>query len=304
MLFAMLLLAITTNTFGQANPCGYQLNLQSFIFTWNGQTQIQTSSFQLTKNAGANGCNVARVYFTKGQAGSYARKIYNGANTLDYNLYNSPSLITPLKEKTDATNQNEFYKLNFQGQNSLIFSVTAQVVLPNPQTTIVPKGTYADTVNVRVYRNNENSHSLELSLTTSMLVPAEVNISLLDSGSSFDPGDTTQSMNFGTLVQGESQSFDLRVSSNAGYAITLSSENNGNLKHLSQNSLISFALNKSGSPVDLSSSASSPVEIAHVNGITPTSGDLLPIQIIIGNPTNKINGSYQDVIIIQAMSTD
>jgi hypothetical protein len=54
-----------------------------------------------------------------------------------------------------------------------------------------------------------------------------VELSLVDQSGPFDPLDTVQALNFGTLTQNETGVFDVLVRSNTGYDVTFQFDNSG-----------------------------------------------------------------------------
>ena len=132
-------------------------------------------------------------------------------------------------------------------------------------------------------------------------------ISLIDTGGSFQLGNTTRNINFGTLYEGLSTTFDMRVRSNAGTSVTFSSANNGKLKHTSpgKNSKVPYKFYVNGALLDMSSSSTIPVVGITSAGQTAISGLAYPIKTVVGSLTGSIlGGPHSDQITITATTTE
>jgi spore coat protein U-like protein len=155
---------------------------------------------------------------------------------------------------------------------------------------------------------NINSFEGYRDMNIFIVVSKFTSISLVDSGGSYDPTQTSKTLDFGELTTGEELSFDVRVASNAGYRLKISSANNGHLKRIGaieSTSQIDYTFYSNGTQIGLSNSSGSPVTIASGSGVTPAQGVRVPIRVVIGTvDSTKDPGTYQDYITLTTISTD
>lgn len=275
----------------------------------NNLDSVQSISVSRPSNTNSQNCGEAYTFFSKGSANSYSRKALNSfGESIDYNLYRSSNKNTVLKDFQDFQNSNEYLSTYLNYPNSLVISQFYFYLPAQNSTTMVRGGTYNDTITLNIFRGGIGSpfgyFELARSLPITIVVPKLVNLALVDTGAPIDLNSTNKILDFGTLESNEEKSFDLMIASNAGYRISLSSLNNGNLKKVSGNELISYSLKVSGSTISLNNSATTPVQIATGSGITGNSGVRIPLNVKIGDITNTSFGDYQDYITITAATND
>ena len=137
-------------------------------------------------------------------------------------------------------------------------------------------------------------------------IPKIIDLSIGVPGNAFDPTQTTRTLEFGTLAQGQSQSLDLLLRTNAGYSVSFSSQNNGVLKHSSSEVVteIPYVVSVNASIRNMSNSKTSPVVVATGAGQTSISGVSNTVQFTIGDTQQKMSGRYTDFITVTAATTE
>ncbi|WP_372652671.1 spore coat protein U domain-containing protein [Halobacteriovorax sp.] len=248
----------------------------------------------------SNQCKNYDLGITSGSANSYSRKLYNGANTLNYNIYKDDSTSTALRSLNDA--QNNSQRIRFQ-MNSWYTKLTVYVRLPYwGNSTVLQNGLYTDTTQIQVYPRGNNSGGGSRNLTTNLNVQSDINISLVGRGGQYDENQTSYSLDFGTMSAGKVRSFDLIVKSNTGYRINVSSEYDGSLAHNDQsNYKVGYNFGVNGSDMSLVGSKSSPKQIYSSNSASQN-GQVIEVDITLLNTSGKLSGSYTDYIYFTAIS--
>ncbi len=288
--------------------CGLGLTISNVSLPWTQANLSQLVNFTATRTNTTGGCRNFFITMTKGGSSTYTRKLFLNTNTLDYNLYKNNSTSYVMKDVLDQTNANEVISASFSGSNSTkAVSYYAKMPYISPPTGMYAGGTYSDTYVVKIFEGNRGDTTVpaySTSVTISTVVPKVINISLVDSGAAYNVSDTSQTLNFGTLSQNETQGFDMRVLTNAGYKVSFSSQNNGNLKHASYNSLVSYSLKVNNVTINLNGSSTMPVDVATGSGIYYATSAPLPVLVTIGSIDNKLAGSYSDYITVTATTTE
>jgi spore coat protein U-like protein len=236
------------------------------------------------------------VTFSKNTPAGRPRAMTSGGETLDYNLYARPSLNTVLKDLPSAL-PNEVISGRFgvdgaPQQRSFVFAL--------PAWQIKRAGTYSDTVRVSLYSGTLTDHTLAQSVVIQLRarVPALVDVSLVAPGGGFDPLALNQWLDFGPLAGGKTHDFDLRVRSNAGYSVSLQSDNGGVLKSQEAGSTdsVPYQLVIGGSPTPLHGKSVSVLQ--RRAALTSPQGDGHSVRVIIGQLGNASPGNYRDVITV------
>ncbi|MFN8370541.1 MAG: spore coat protein U domain-containing protein [Bacteriovoracaceae bacterium] len=307
MKYMLMLLTITLSTKLFA-ACGLGLTISNVTLPWTNANLSQQVNFTATRTNTSGGCRPFFITMTKGGSSTYSRRLALNSNTLNYNLYKNNSTSFVIKDVLDQTNANEVISASFSGSNSTR-AVSYYVKMPYiaPPTGMYAGGTYSDTYIVKIFEGNRGNTTIpaySTSVTVTTIVPKVINISLVDSGAAYDVLDTSQTLNFGTLTTGEQQGFDMRVLTNAGFKVSFSSQNNGNLKHASYNSLVSYGLKVNNVNINLAGSSTTPVDVATGSGIYYATSAPLPVLVTIGNITDKLAGSYSDYITVTATTTE
>lgn len=291
--------------------CDFRLSVSNINLVWNQSLPTQQVTFSVTKRNNPP-CDFA-VTFSKGGTSSYERRMRSGNSQLRYQLYKESSLTNILKQDPDVTTSNDVVTGSFDNGSNQTQTLNYYVSIPYNQATeptLKAPGAYSDSFTLRVYKFagkldlDGADDSANVTITT--LMPRIIQLSLVPTGAAFDPNSVSQNLNFGLLTEGATRALDVRVLSNAGYSITLSSQNNSVLRHQSAGvtTTIPYALTLNGTSKNLSSSASSPVVVAAGNGQTTMSGAANSVAITIGSVDGKVAGSYSDNITVTTATTE
>ncbi|MDD4973747.1 MAG: spore coat protein U domain-containing protein [Bacteriovorax sp.] len=310
--FFLFFITITMSSEMVMANCGYSLDTPTLSYRVSDYNSTSQSTVSITRNKdNGNPCSLFFLAFTKGGAGSYNRRATNlsNGNTIYYNIYKNSNSTGILKESSDISSPDEtfFGTINKDQTNYYTYYMTLA-----PFGSIPPAaGTYVDNIQVQAYAGTYtkiNSVEGHRDMNIYIVVSKFTSISLVDSGGTYDPAQTSKTLDFGELTTGEELGFDVRVASNAGYRLKISSSNNGHLKLIGASgskSQIDYSFYSNGTQVGLGNSSSSPVTIASGSGVTPAQGVKVPIRVVIGTVDNtKVPGTYQDYITLTTISTD
>jgi spore coat protein U-like protein len=265
----------------------------------------------ITRKSGNSSCANYFLAFTWGWANNYNRRgfnLYNG-NIIYYNLYKNANSTNVLRGPNDLTSSNDvLFGTLAQGESK---TLTYYFKLANIDAGSPPKsGTYFDNVQVQSYYgtwNNIGGFDGYRDLYVYINVSKFVSLALVDTGGTYDSSKTSRTLDFGELTESEEMSFDVRIQSNAGYILKISSANNGILKRTSGTGVkseIGYDFYASSSKKTLSSSASNPVTIASATGATAAGGAQVPIRVVIKSVLDKDPGTYQDYLTLSVISND
>lgn len=259
---------------------------------------VEEVDVEITHNA-----SVATDYFVtfgQGGAGSYSRQAYAGGDTLNYQLYDSFSKANILKELPGASSTSDVIGGSISTSDSSPIALHYYVHIPAEQ--IVTAGTYTDTFTLRVYEGDLASYTeiANVSVNLSITVPSMVEMAMVDEGTGFNSSSAGRSIDFGDLSQGDSESFDVVIRSNAGYRITMTSSNSGQLKHSSTAAYVPYILRVDSSTKDLSGGGS--VEVATSTATTSSFGVSHTVEFEIGAVGWTEEGPYSDVVSVTAQS--
>jgi len=308
--FAVFGILLGASSIAYSANCNLQLSASNITLTWTPQFVVQTQTVTI-EDKNKKECDYA-VTFTSGGGSSYQRRIESGANSLRYQLYKDAGLTQVLKDVPDITNSTEYITGYFPDGATATQTVTFYVQIPldlATQPAIRPAGTYSDSFSVKVWQgtypaftsNLKDSKGINISATIQKLIE----LSLVNSGGAFNSAQTNYSVLFGTLpTSGATQGFDLLVRSNAGFSVSLSSQNNGKLKHSSANSTVDYNLSVNSAPVSLVNSQTLPVQVASGSGQTSLGGATHAMSITTGTTDLSIAGSYQDLITVTIATTE
>ncbi len=292
--------------------CDYQVTSPSLTYTVSDTNPSMPGTVTILRDKD-NGMKCSNFFFafTKGWAGSYSRRAQNLSNgdLLYYNLYKNSNSTGVLKESSDITSTNE-----------VLFGTIAKYETKNlnyyfnlaPISSGLPprSGTYIDVVQVQTYSGfytDINGYEGYKNLNIFINVAKFISLSLVDTGASHDETKTSKTLDFGELEEFETQDFDVRIVSNAGYILKISSANNGILNRVGGsgiNSQIAYDFYANNTLRSLASSASNPVVIASNTGRTAAGGAQIPVKVVIKSVLNKDPGTYQDYLTISVISND
>lgn len=235
-----------------------------------------------------------------GRSGGPGRQMRDGANVLRYELYTSANQGNILRDVPGATAaevlSGSFGPGNQSGQHQFYLVVPAQQV--------VPPGIYRDTVTVTLYEGTLSGYTEVRSrnVLIEAAVAERIDLSLVDPGMAIDPSRSSRVIDFGTLIEGETSWFDLLVRSNAGYTVTIASENRGAMKILNpaDPSTVPYALRVNGSAINLNSIQ--PATLSAAVAQTPSAGVAHSMQLIIGPIGDASAGDYQDILTLTVIA--
>jgi spore coat protein U-like protein len=291
--------------------CGYHLEAPNFSYVVSTNNPAVQSNLSLYREKSNGPCSHFFLTFSKGSAGNYIRSAKNSFNNelLYYNIYKFGNSTGVLKEVNDISSDEETIADTILKNETKTYSY--YVSLAPSGATPPAAGTYLDHIQIQAYSgtfNNTKSFEDHREITLSFIVAKFTSISLVDSGGLYDPAQTSKTLDFGELTTGEELGFDIRIVSNSGYRLKISSSNNGSLKlanSLDTAGNITYQFYANGSLIGLDHSGSSPVTIASGGGVTSPQGAQVPIRVVIGNvDSTKLPGSYQDYLTLTAISTD
>lgn len=287
--------------------CDFTLSVNPINVSWDLNYTYETVQVTVTKNK-SKACDYG-ITFSRGGATDYNRRAVSGVNTIRYQLYKTATLTDVLKETPDITSANEYFSGSLGVGVGLTASHTYYFQIPNADATtpsIKPSGTYTDSFNVKVYKSKVHSDFTgspddNKNVAVSISVPKILDISMVDSGAGFDAGAVFKSLDFGTISANQYLGFDFIVRTNAGYQVTFSSTNSGNMKHVSiPSSTIPYTVEAHSSSFSLAS----PTVILTGSGQTNPSGQRNDIKIRIGNFGDVDSGQYSDYITVTAATTE
>lgn len=234
-----------------------------------------------------------------------------GASELSYQLYGNSGLTQVLKDVPDITDANDVITGSFGTGRNRQQTKTYYVSIPLTDATepvITPSGNYTDSFLIHVYEGSNptafTTPESTANVTITGVVPKILQISVTGVGGSFDSSDTSENLDFGDLEPSETKSFALQARTNAGYEVSVSSANNGQMKHISTLNYISYALAVDETTFNLSSSAATPVPVASGSGQTSMSGSSHTSTVTIGGYDQAFAGSYSDTITVTAATTE
>ena len=294
--------------------CGLTLSASNITINWD--LNFSTMAVQIIVNkSGAAACDFG-IGFSKGGASSYlTRRGADGSKSLRYQLYKDNALNKVLKDVPDITTSDDVLTGGFPAGTNLNQTILYYLEIPYSMATtpvLAAAGSYTDNFTINLYEGSnplafatpEDSASIALSVNVDKLIA----VSLVDSGGAFQTSSTSRSIDFGSLSDGESSSFDMRVRTNAGFSVTFSSANNGRLKHINpaKNSFVSYKLYVNSVLLNMSSSSGSPVTGLGGGGSTAMDGLAYPIKIVIGNVggMSSVSGRHEDQITMTATTTE
>lgn len=260
---------------------------------------------------GSSSCANYYMAFTYGWSNNINRRGMNTSNgqLIYYNLYKNANVTNILRGPNDINSNNDILFGTIERSETQTLNYYFQLA---PINASLPPyaGTYYDNVQVQTYSGtytNINGFEGIKNLEIFINVAKFTSLSLVNTGGAYDSANTSKTLDFGELSENEEMSFDVRVVSNAGYILKVSSANNGILKRVGGTGVLSqiiYDFYSSGTKRTLTSSASSPVTISTATGRTAAGGAQVPIRVVIKSVTNKDPGTYQDYITLSVISND
>lgn len=234
------------------------------------------------------------VTFSKGQSGSYDRAMSGpGAVDLHYQFYDTPSKSNVLKEIPEAT-ASEVLSGSF-GTAAETQDLSYYIAIAPGQ--MVPAGSYADSITVRLYEGTLASYTQrdQATFAVDASVDDVLQMCVVSCGAPFDPFATSRTMAFGTMNTGDWREIDLLVRGNVAYEVLFRSDNKGVMAEAGGKGEVPYTLTLNGAAVDLTSGL---VTAVTGTGPTPMGGDRYHLLATIGSLSAAVAGNYQDNIAI------
>ncbi len=294
----VLLLLILFSFKSFAENCYVYVTSPVANFTQSTSDQSIAVDLDLVKFSNSNRCRSYYLGFSKGSAGSYDRKLYNGGYSVNYNIYEKENTS---KELWSAYENSSSRKIKVD-MDSWYKRVTVYVKLPAPTSTL-QTGLYTDSTQIQILpRSNGSTGGGFSQLTTNLNIQSDINLSLVGRGGQYDENQTSHTLNFGTMTTGKMRSFDLIVKANTGYRVSVSSEYDGSLAHNEKsNYKVGYTFSVNGSGMSLVGSKSSPKQIFSSNSPSQN-GRVIEIDVSLLNTEQKLSGPYSDYIYFTAIS--
>lgn len=302
--FILILISYSSNVLG----CNIAVDSVSNItFTWDGNEQSVTGTWQVSRDlSGDNECRDFHIAFTTGNSPDYNRYLMlqgGGSTNLDYNIYTKQNQNNILKDHPAAL-KSEVIEEKFK-KKAVVKNGTFEVALAAPPTiSSLVGGDYQDTVTMKVYKGDFNGTRVLATtedVIVSITVPLDVELSIVDSGSTFIEGNKNRSIDFGEIDSNiKTENFDLLVQANASYTIKASSSNDGELAHSTSPSYkIPYSFYVNNVQQSLNGSSSTPIQIGAGSGSTSSpDGERFPLKVEISNSANTMSGVYVDSVQI------
>jgi spore coat protein U-like protein len=258
-----------------------------------------TQSVPLRVRHGGDACNFF-ITFSGGGSIDFNRRLLSGRDTLSYQLYDTANKSNVLKDLPTATAAEVITGSFGQGDEGREFRYI--VVFPPLQ--IRSPGLYRDSLQVTLYEGAVGNSTRKDSkyFTVTARIQPMVELSVVDSGAPFNPQAGSKVVDFGSLMQGQSRRFDLRIRGNAGYRVTFQSENGGVMKHTdpTDSSAIPYVLDAGGAIVNLDRGQHG--FGGEKSGITGLNGDRLGLTITVGPVAEATAGTYRDTITVTVVT--
>ena len=293
-------------SFRASAQCGLSIIANNISATWDITWVMQSVSVTVSK-ANPAACTFG-LGITKGAAADYNRYASDGALQLRYQVYNNIAGTNIIKDAPDTVTVNDVVMVTLPaGSGPQI--VQYYFDIPYALATapfVAHAGTYTDSITINAYEGADPSLYAAPPATSavvgiSVLIEKLIKLSLIDLGGVFVDGATTKSVNFGKLTSGEISRFNMAMQTNAGFSISLSSANGGNLKHVTSASLIPYTLTVNNVAADMTGV----IPAANGGGQTSLNGLIYPVKITVGAiPGNAVAGNYADVVTITAVVTE
>ena len=301
MAFALLL---STHSTAQA-ACGIGIIASDLSLEWDLNWTSLGVSIQVSKSQ--NPACTFGLGFSQGGAGSYTRQALSGGSPLQYQIYQDSNKSKILKTAPDITSSNDVLMVNMPaGGNPQVEMYYFDIPFTAATTPLVAAGTYTDSFIINAYEGTDpaafaDPPAASTTVNVNITVPKMIWLALVDTGGVFQDSATTKSIEFGTLTPGKVSRFDMRVRTNAGYQVNISSLNNGNMKHVTGTSLVPYTMTVNGASTDLTGAT----PVLNSGGQTTLSGLGYPVRIVIGATGNMpLAGEYRDTVTITATTTE
>jgi len=285
-----------------------QLRLEADNVDWRGANRVAYDVFDSGEYAQTVYFKVRLIgppvpfFVTFGNLGatSSGRSATQGGLSLGYEIYDSVIRRTALRDLPSATASEVLTGVFAPGEETKELSY---VVLVPPQQ-VKPSGFYTQQIKITLYQGTRDKFVEKDAKTVSFSIRVDsvAEISLGEPGASFDAKAKSHRLDFSDMAKNKAKAMDMRVRSNAGYHITMESENGGMMKNLDPRhpATISYTLQINSSPVSLGRTAQT--VLARASRLTDRNGDRHELVVTIGQADSAPAGNYQDILAITIVS--
>ena len=295
----ILITLLTMSNYVFSQNCDYSLSVGNFVGTIQAAEQAKDHPVTLSRGSNNNNCQNFRIFFSQGNANSYSRKVFNGPQHINYNLYQESALNNVLKDFGDA-GSGEYISGNLPSRNTNYnFDFFVKLINLDSVFNNGP-GYYNDLIVISVYSVHSNGnliHQKTAYMNLQIIIPRFAELSLGPVGSTHDPSATSYLMDFGTLTSHDEKMANLIVKGNVGFGIYMASQNGGYINNLPTQIPYTIKVGN-GNYMALTNPGQS-YYITQNNTGTAITGQNYPIRVKLGTmPINPKNGIYTDVITV------
>lgn len=302
--FFLILLVLPTGAWAKKGCNNLTLQMFPGAFDLASNTS-PTFTVRVSRNNINNGCDFF-VSFDYGTASAASQRHLDaliGGGTIPVQLYKDAGRTQVLKRRQDATSNNDVISGSFpDGSGTTFVDINYYAEMETAQYSRY--GFYFQTFNATLHdgllNDYDQRNTSSLTLTTNQ--QKKIDLSLVETGGTFNTADTTQTMDFGNISGGDVRNCDLIVGYNAGYRLTITSANSGRIKHATLADTIPYTFELNGTVIPLSSGSNIRPS---VTGVSPAGGLRLPIKVTVtGSLTGKSSGLYKDTVTLSVVSTE
>ena len=271
----------------------------------NSYVSLNANNFvplEIKVTKGSGNCGNFFVVIDNGGASSYStRSIQSNSQNYPIQFYKDVARNQILKSEFEAT-PSEVLLGSFAGGNTDFNSVYYAYVDATSNQNL-GAGNYNRNFMLKLYEGNFNDRILRDTQVVqfSFTQYKSIDVSLVSTGSAFNFTDTTQNIDFDKLSEGATRGFDIVLLYNAGYTVSISSNNDGKMKHSSKKKFVPYSLTVDGIPVALTSTAT---VVKSAAGLSAPNGTRLPVIVKIGSLANTTPGTYTDTIMVNVSSVE
>lgn len=296
------------NSFAKIKPgedvvCLLSISVNDVSFVQSEEDQSVAVNIELERHNSDKKCKKYTLGISTGSASSYDRKMYSGSSSVAYNFYKDESTSKIIKDLGDGGGQ-DHVTIDFRNDQSKTITIFARMPNPFVNGDLSP-GLYSDLVSINIEAKDKKATGLSsANLPVYLNIQSDINISLVDKGQAFQDNRTSYALHYGVMVAGQTKGLHLIVKANSGYQITVSSEGDGRMRHVDrQTNFVDYVFSVNNSNMSLVGSKNNPVDIFYSPTGSPSTGEVIDLDVTIQSVDNKLSGTYRDFIYINAIST-
>jgi len=220
---------------------------------------------------------------------SNVRRMADGGGRLNYELWVDGNLRQRLTDPVTGSAAGTFSgKLNGKKNDRVEFQFYSTINGGQA----VGAGSYRDRVTFRVYSIQGNGIGEVVDIRTvevSTHVAAAVQANVVVGGISRQLDGSTSMLDFGQMQSGAARSFDLEVSGNSGYSVTVQSDNGGRFMDRTRSQGVPYTLSVNGASVRLDR----PVSLSYGGGYGRHQ-----MTVTLGDVSQALAGDYSDSLVV------